>query len=280
MEKWNLVIDVAKCEECNNCFLACKDEHVDNDFLPYSVAQPRHGHRWIDIVIKERGQFPDIDIANLPMPCMHCDNAPCMKKAGEGVIYKMSSGIVIIDPEKAKGEKEIVNSCPYGAIWWNEAKNVAQKCTLCAHLLAEGWKEPRCVQACPTGAMRIVKVEDAQMKQIIAQEKLEVLHPEYKTAPRVYYKNLYRYTRCFIAGDVAFKKDGITDCAEGARVTLSKDSQKISEVLTDNYGDFKFDNLEEKSGRYTLEIAFKDYGKKTIEVDLAESKSVGTILLS
>jgi hypothetical protein len=128
--------------------------------------------------------------------------------------------------------------------------------------------------------MRIVKAEDAQMKQIIVQEKLEVLHPEYKTAPRVYYKNLYRYTRCFIAGDVAFKKDDITDCAEGARVTLSKDSQKIGEVLTDNYGDFKFDNLEEKSGRYTLEIAFKDYGKKNIEVDLAESKSVGTILFS
>ena len=100
MEKWNLIIDVAKCEGCNNCFLSCKDEHVDNDFLPYSVAQPRHGHRWIDIIIKERGQYPDIDVANLPVTCMHCDNAPCIKKAGDGAIYKMSNGIVIIDPVK------------------------------------------------------------------------------------------------------------------------------------------------------------------------------------
>jgi len=279
MEKWNLIIDVAKCEGCYNCFLSCKDEHVDNDFLPYSVAQPRHGHSWIDILSKERGQYPTVDVANLPVPCMHCDNAPCIKKAVNGEIYKMSNGIVIIDPEKARGRKELVDSCPYGAIWWNEEKNVPQKCTLCAHLLAEGWKEPRCVQACPTAAMRIVKADDTRMKQMITQENLEVFHPEYNTQPRVYYKNLYRYLKCFIGGDVAFKKDGTVDCAEGAGVTLFKDSQKISEVSTDNYGDFKFDNLEENSGKYTLEIVYKGYEKKTIEVELAASKSVGTILL-
>ncbi len=235
MAKWNLIIDVAKCEECNNCFLACKDEHVENDFLPYSVAQPRHGHRWIDVVTKERGQFPKIDVASLPMLCMHCDDAQCMQKAG-GAIYKTGDGIVIIDPAKAKGRQELVGACPYGAIWWNEEKSVAQKCSLCAHLLADGWREPRCVQACPTGAMRILRVEDAQMQQIVIQEKLEVFHPEYQTQPRVYYKNLYRFLKCFIAGDVAFQKDGITDCAEGATVALSKNSRKINEVPTDNYG--------------------------------------------
>jgi len=278
MEKWNLIIDVAKCEGCYNCFLSCKDEHVDNDFPPFTVSQPRHGHYWIDINVKERGQFAHVDVTNLPVMCMHCDNAPCVKKAGNGAVYKTNEGIVVIDPEKARGKKEIVDSCPYGAIWWNEEKSLAQKCTLCIHLLAEGWKEPRCVQACPTGAMQFVKAEDNQMNQMITQEKLEVLHPEYKTQPRVYYKNLFRYLRCFIAGDVAFKKDGITDCAEGARVTLFKDSQKIGEVMTDNYGDFKFDNLEENSGRHTLEIAYKDYVKKTIAVELGESKNVGTIL--
>lgn len=184
-----------------------------------------------------------------------------------------------IDPEKAKGQKELIGCCPYGAIWWNEEKKVTQKFTLCAHLLAEGWKEPRCVQACPTGAMRFFKAEDAQMPQMIAQEKLEVLHPEYKTRPRVYYKNLYRFLTCFIGGDVAFQKGGITDCAEGARVTLFKNSQKVSEVLTNNYGDFKLDDLEPNSGRYTIEIVYKDDGKKIVEVDLTTSKSVGSILL-
>ncbi len=277
MEKWNLIIDVAKCEDCNNCFLACKDEHVDNDFPPFSVSQPRHGHRWIDILTKERGQHPDIDVANLPVMCMHCDEASCMKQAGDA-IYKTRDGIVIIDPEKARGKKELVNTCPYGAIWWNEEKNTAQKCTLCVHLLADGWKEPRCVQACPTGAMRMIKIEDAKMKEIVEREKLEVLHPEYKTSPRVYYKNLYRYFRCFIAGDAAYKHDGIIDCAEGAKVTLIKDGQKIGEIITDNYGDFKFDKLDEKSGKYTVEAVYEDYGKKTVEVEVDRSQSIGTIL--
>ena len=127
--------------------------------------------------------------------------------------------------------------------------------------------------------MRIVKAEDAQMEQMIKEENLEVFHPEYKTQPRVYYKNLYRYLRCFIGGDVAYKKDGLIDCAEGARVTLFKGSKKIGEVLTDNYGDFKFDNLEENSGKYILEIAFKNYEKRRVEVDLTTSKNAGTILL-
>ena len=73
--------------------------------------------------------------------------------------------------------------------------------------------------------------------------------------------------------------NGITDCAEGARVTLLKDSQKLGEVLTDNYGDFKFDNLEENSGRYCLEIVYKDREQKTVEVDLTTSNNVGMVLI-
>jgi Fe-S-cluster-containing dehydrogenase component len=279
MKKWNLIIDIAKCEDCNNCFLACKDEHVDNDFPPYSISQPRHGQRWIDLITKERGQCPTIDVANFPMPCQHCDNAPCIKKAKDGAVYKMNDGIVIIDPVKAAGQKEIVSSCPYGAIWWNQEKNVAQKCTLCAHLLNDGWKEPRCVQSCPTGSLRIVKAEDSQMLELIKQEGLEVFHPEYKTQPRVYYKNLYRYLKCFIGGNVAFAHDGITDCAEGASVTLFQGSHKIGECLTDNYGDFKFDKLDENSGRYNIEVSYKNYNRKHLEVDLTVSQNVGTILL-
>jgi Fe-S-cluster-containing dehydrogenase component len=279
MKHWNLVIDVARCEECNNCFLSCKDEFVDNDFLPYSVAQPRHGHRWVDILTKERGQFPQIDVANLPVSCMHCGSAPCVK-AGKGAVVQRDDGIVLIDPVKAEGNKELVQACPYGAIFWNEERRLAQKCTLCAHLLDEGWKEPRCVQACPTGARRIHKAEDDEMERRIREENLEAFHPEYSTQPRVYYKNMYRYSKCFIAGDVAFKKNGLIECAGGARVTLSKGPQNISEAVTDNYGDFKFDGLEEQSGSYTLEIVFVGCPTRIVEVDLTTSKNVATIMLN
>ena len=278
MKKWNLIIDVATCHDCNDCFLACKDEYFENDFPPYSVAQPRHGHRWMNIMRKERGQYPKVDVAYLPVPCMHCDDAPCVEKSKNGSVYKRDDGIVIIDPEKAKGQKDIVDTCPYGVIWWNEEKSVPQMCTFCIHLLEEGWKEPRCVQACPTGALRVIHVEDAEMRKIIKSENLEVYQPQYNTRPRVYYKNLYRYTMCFIAGSVASKDSD--ECTEGAKVTLSKASNKtIAETETNNYGDFKFDNLEENSGKYMLEIEYPGYEKKRLEIDLKTSINVGTIFL-
>ena len=124
MEKYALIIDVEKCEDCNNCFLACKDEHIGNDWPRYTVSQPIHGHRWMNIFRKERGQFPLIDVSYLPVPCMHCDNAPCIKAAKNGGIYKRDDGIVMIDPLKAVGQEELIKSCPYDAIWWNEEHQV------------------------------------------------------------------------------------------------------------------------------------------------------------
>jgi Fe-S-cluster-containing dehydrogenase component len=250
---------------------------VENDWKGYSLAQPRHGHRWMNIHRKERGQCPMVDMAYLPVPCMHCDSAPCMGAAKGGAVRKREDGIVMIDPEKARGQKDLVAACPYEAIWWNEEKQIPQKCTLCAHLLDSGWKEPRCVQACPTGALRVLHAEETEIKGIVESERLEVLHSHHQTKPRVYYKNLYRFFTCFIGGSIAFKKNGISDCAEGAEVALFKDSKKVAQTQSDNYGDFKFDNLEENSGTYTLEILFKDYAKKVLQVDLGASVFVGTI---
>ena len=56
MKKWNLVIDVAKCFNCNGCTLACHDEYYGNEFPGYSAEMQKHGHRWIDIRARETGQ--------------------------------------------------------------------------------------------------------------------------------------------------------------------------------------------------------------------------------
>lgn len=278
MNKWNLIIDISKCHSCNDCFLACKDEYFENDFPPLSAAQPRHGHRWIDILHKERGQYPKVDVAYIPLPCMHCDEADCIKAAEIGAVYKREDGIVIIDPVKAKGQKAIVDSCPYGVIYWNEELDLPQKCTFCAHLLDEGWEKPRCVQACPTGAMEFVHIEDTAMQKMVVAEKLEVFHPEYRMEPRVYYRDLYRFNQCFIAGSVALKN--IDECAEGAKVTLKNASGKVFKTaVTNNYGDFKFDQIDEGSGLYNLEVEYAGYDKKVIKVQMTESVDVGTISL-
>lgn len=278
MKKWHLLIDIEKCEDCNNCFLACKDEHVGNQWPKYTLAQPLHGHRWMNIERKERGQYPLIDVAYRPTPCMQCDNAPCLK-ASNGAIIKRPDGIVIIDPVKAKGNKDIIKACPYNAIYWNEESQIPQKCTFCAHLMDEGWKQPRCVQACPTGALRIDYVEDNIMDILVKTEHLEQLHPEWGTNPSVYYKNLYRFNRCFIAGSVTITQNRIEDCAQGATVKLFQGNQQLYETETDAFGDFKIDRLEENSGKYRLEIELNTGSKHISEIELNSSVNLGVINL-
>lgn len=279
MKKWNLIIDVARCENCNNCALATKDEHIGNDFPGYAAPQPLHGHSWIKIQRKVRGSVPMVDVAYLPTTCNHCDNAPCVQAAGDGAIYKRPDGIVIIDPEKARGRKELVGSCPYGAIWWNEELQLPQKWIFDAHLLDQGWTEPRCTQACSTGCMRAVKVEDAAMAEMTSQEKLEVLKPGLKTRPRVYYKNLHLYAKCFIGGSVTADIDGVTECAAGVAVTLLKDGRQLAALETDAFGDFKFDELAPDSGTYQLALSHARYGKATRTVRLEDSVYLGSIAL-
>lgn len=280
MKQWYLIIDVAKCENCGNCLLACKDEHVGNDWPGYAAPQPNLGQHWMNIMTRERGQHPMVDVAYLPVPCQHCDDAPCIKAARDNAIYKRPDGIVIIDPIKAKGQRQLVAACPYGAIWWHEELEVPQKCTMCAHLLDAGWEKSRCVQSCPTGALSMRRLEESELEALIRSEKLEAYKAGLGINPHVYYKNLYRFTHCFLGGSVAVRIDGREECTDGARVTLHNGAgEKIDECLTDIYGDFKFDNLEENSGRYTLEIACPGYQDKSLDIDLKDSHYMGTIFL-
>lgn len=279
MKKWNLIVDVERCHNSNNCFLSVADEYIGNDHDGYSAAMPLHGHHWINILRNERGQAPMVDVAYVPTMCNHCDDAPCMAAATEGAITKRDDGLVIIDPDKAKGQSQIVDACPYGAVWWNEEKEIPQAWIFDAHLLDRGWKEPRPVQACPTGALKSICVEDAEMQEMVAAENLEVLHPEHATKPRVYYKNLNLYSKCFIGGSVIADIAGVEECIERAIVRLNKDGQKLAEIWSDAYGDFKFDNLEPKSGAYKIEVSHPDYPTQTTEVTLGKSTYVGTVKL-
>lgn len=281
MKSWYLVIDVEKCENCHNCFLACKDEHVDNDWGGYAAPQPGEGPSWISLDGVERGKHPFIDVAYLPAPCMQCSSPHCMNAAENGAIYRRADGIVIIDPARAKGQKAIVQACPYGAVRWNEQLQLPQKCTFCAHLLDAGWNQTRCVQACPTGALAMRHIEESEMQEFVKTEKLEAYQPQHRSGPHVYYRNLHRFTRCFIGGSLAVDVEGRSECAEGAKVEL-RDSSGVSlgRTTSDNYGDFKFDNLATNSGRYTLQIEYAGRNPKEVEVSLAQSLYLGTIFLA
>ncbi len=276
--KWNLIVDVANCTNCNLCALAVQDEHVENSLPGYAAEMPKHGHRWIDIQRRERGQAPMLDVAYLPTMCQHCDDAPCMAAAEDGAITKRPDGIVLIDPDKAKGQKQLVEACPYGAIWWNEELDLPQHWFFDAHLLDAGWKEPRCVDVCPTGALRSVKLDDDVMEKLAQKEELEPLRPELATKPRVHYKNLWRYARCFIGGTVSEERDGVTECVEGAEVRLLRAGETVADTVTDGFGDFRFDRLDPDSGTYTVEVTAAG-GTGRREATLGESVNLGEVRL-
>jgi len=279
MKKWNMIIDVAACTNCQLCALASMDEYIGNDWPGYAAPMPKHGHHWVDILQKERGQVPMLDIAYVPTMCNHCDDAPCIKAAKDGAIRKRDDGIVVIDPVKAKGQKQLVEACPYGHIWWNEELGLPQAWPFDAHLIDQGWQQTRGQQSCPTGAMRAICVEDDEMAKLAAEQGLDVIKPEFGTKPRVYYKNLWRYAKCFIGGSVSAEANGVVDCVEGATVRLLKNGAVVAQAATDNYGDFKFDRLSEGSGRYSVEIAAADLPKKVVEVELGVSTNIGEIRL-
>ena len=272
-----MIIDVEKCHNSNNCFLSVADEYMGNEHPGYSTAMPKHGHHWINILRNERGQAPMVDVSYLPTMCNHCDDAPCMKVAKNDAITKRPDGIMIIDPEKAIGQKQIVDACPYNAVWWNEEKEVPQAWIFDAHLLDRGWKVPRNVQACPTGALRAVHIEDEDMQKKVADEGLEVLQPELGTKPRVYYKNLNLFNKCFVGGTVIADITGVEECVEKAFILLSKEGNKIAETWTDAFGDFKIDDLDPESGSYEIEVSHPDHSSKSISVILGDSTYVGTI---
>jgi Fe-S-cluster-containing dehydrogenase component len=268
-----MVVDVTRCNGCYNCFLVCKDEYCAIAHPGYSAPQPMTGQEWMRIVGKERGQYPKVKQDYIAVPCLHCEDAPCVA-AGEGAVYRRDDGIVMIDPEKAVGRKDLISSCPYRRIYWNEAEQLAQKCTMCAHLLDQGWKEPRCVEACPTGALIFGDLDDpdSAVSKAVASGKTESFHPEFGLKEKVRFIGL---PKNFVAGAVVY---GDTDeCATGVEVTLEGDgSTKM--VLTDGFGDFEFEGLPPAKD-YTVKVAAEGYATRQLHVRTNASVYLGDIVL-
>ncbi len=280
MNKWNLIIDVDKCCNCGNCAMAMKDEYVGNDFPGYAASQPLHGHEWIKIERHTRGQGALVDVTYVPRTCNHCDDAPCIA-AGDGAVSKRPDGIVVIDPVKAKGNRELVAACPYGAIWWNEESQLPQHWIFDAHLIDKGWQEPRCVQVCPTGALSVAKVTDDAMAKRAAAEGLEVSRPELKTKPRVYYKGLARVGQVFVGGNLsAVSEAGIVDNVAGADIQLSvADRPDKLGARSDEYGDFKIDGLVPSGATFRLRAVHPEFGAVEFAGTLDSSHCLDSLIL-
>jgi Fe-S-cluster-containing dehydrogenase component len=168
--KLGLVIDLDTCVGCHACAIACKEWNGGSrvsgplsDYAPYG-AEP--SGVWFNRIRNyEVGEYPANKTVNVPMSCMHCEDADCVTVCPTGASYKRADGIVLVDQDKCMGCNYCSWACPYGARELDESSGTMKKCTLCVdriydELLPPEDRQPACVLACPAHARHFGDFDD------------------------------------------------------------------------------------------------------------------------
>ena len=275
MARYGIAVNTENCMECYNCFMACKDEHC-GFATAVSAPQPLTGHSWIRIGSTERGNDTRrIKTSNVTVMCAHCRSAICEKAAKNGGVYTRDDGIVIVDPEKAKGQRDIASSCPIGAIRWNEELGAPQKCTMCAHLLDEGFAKPRCVEACPNEVLYFGDLDDpdSEINRVIRSGRVTKLAGLEGIDTAVIHLNM---PTVFLAGSVYLPDDEAADGAS-VRLTRKKTGESLT-GLTNYFGDWEFEGLV-RDEDYEIAISFDGYLSEKLEARTDTDRFVGETVL-
>jgi Fe-S-cluster-containing dehydrogenase component len=134
-----MLIDTRDCVGCHACEVACKQEHN----LPVG---PRLIRVYSDAPQQIDGK---LQLRYRVEHCRHCNPAPCKEACPVNAIIIRNDGIAIVAEELCNGCQNCITACPYGVMQFDEFKNVARKCDLCADRL-DGRLLPACVAACPS----------------------------------------------------------------------------------------------------------------------------------
>ena len=128
--KVSLMVLQQDCVGCHSCEVACKQEH-----------ELGVGPRLIKVI--ERAPH------YVPVYCHHCARPPCKDSCPVDAIFRNEWGIVYIDAGLCIGCQACVEACPFGAMQFDEEREVALMCDLCYERLKKG-AEPACSAVCPT----------------------------------------------------------------------------------------------------------------------------------
>jgi len=225
MAKWGMVIDLGKCTGCQSCSFACKAE---ND-VPHGSPEEQQQRRapfWHKVFAVSQGEYPTQRINLIPMPCMHCEDAPCVVVCPAKATYHREDGIVIQNFRRCIGCRYCIVACPYGVRNFNfkdqavepyhrpdlppertdkgiwpypeRVRGVVEKCTFCFHRIDQAIRDgkkvgtdvvPACAEACPAHAISFGDLEDpaSEVSQLLASRGSFRLREELNTEPRVYY---------------------------------------------------------------------------------------------
>jgi molybdopterin-containing oxidoreductase family iron-sulfur binding subunit len=194
-QAWGMAIDLDACIGCNACSLACQAENNTPVVGPEETARGRAMH-WLRVDRYQHGpvEAPRTDFQ--PVPCMHCEKAPCEVVCPVNATVHDHEGLNLMVYPRCIGTRTCSNNCPYKVRRFNwgdyaratgalpvrnpevpaRPRGVIEKCTYCQHRIAaartaanqegrairDGEVETACQRACPTRAISFGDVNDPE----------------------------------------------------------------------------------------------------------------------
>src|SRR5579871_1105680 len=222
--QWGMSIDLDTCIGCNACVVACQAENNVPVVGKVQVAKGRHMH-WLRVDHYEAGGEDAPAFFNQPVPCMHCEQAPCEMGCPVNAAAHSDDGVNLQNYNRCIGTRTCSSYCPYKVRRFNwfdftsadppelraarnpevtvRARGVMEKCTYCLQRIvaakldaqlagqpvADGAVRTACQQVCPTSAIVFGDILDpaGEVRAKKAQGRNYTLLEEVNTRPRTTY---------------------------------------------------------------------------------------------
>ena len=152
-----LIVNPEKCTACRTCELMCSYERV-------KAFNPRFSA--VTVIDYEAA------LTSVPVMCMQCDEASCLKVCPVGAITRDADGVIATNADKCIVCKMCVSACPLGNISYSPAGRKVFKCELCGG-------DPKCAKSCSSGAIQFVDpTEIPGRKKAVAERFKKVFGEE------------------------------------------------------------------------------------------------------